>query len=284
MQLIIDSGATKTEYLIASRGESRLRRSTAGLNINYAIREQIDGILCEIALDIKREFPHDPLLHLFYYGAGCGNPSNAGKISEMLGSHFPDVNIRVRSDLWGACHAMCGDQPGWVAILGTGSSSCFYDGKEIVHKAPSLGYFLGDEGSGTHLGKLFVTAYLSGDLPEEIKNRFDILYGLDESMIMDRLYRQPFPNRFLSSFAPFILENSQHPYIRKICRNSFRLFLENQIRFYGEQLLSYPLNLMGSVAFHFRDLIEEEATGNRVHLGKIIVSPLDYLSDYYRNI
>ena len=276
MILIIDSGATKTDYALVSAGKALFRFANEGVNISYTDDERVGAIVSQFHQALPQEYTGQ-IQQIFFYGAGCGKPTNAERVAKVLQSFFPDTQVNVHSDLLGACRALCGDESGWVGILGTGSSSCFYNGKEIVYIAPSLGYLLGDEGSGTHLGKLFVTAYLSKQLSPEIQSRFEQEFQVDAVAVIDRLYRQPLPNKFLSSVSPFLLKNIALPEIADICQHSFCEYIEKSLHFLTTYISQKELNLMGSVAFHYREIISEIAKKHGVVVRKVIKNPLEEL-------
>ena len=283
MLLIIDSGATKTEYALSLHGEIVFRFVNEGININYRLDEEVHAILTEFIAALPKDF-HSQIHHLFFYGAGCGRQANAERLSKILEQLFHFASVTVYSDLLGACHALCGRQKGWVAILGTGSSSCYYDGENITFMAPSLGYMFGDEGSGTHLGKLFLAAYLSDSLPQGVKKDFEEKHQLSAMTVLNRIYQQALPNRFFSSFAPYLLENMHIPEISEICSSSFHEFIEKQIRYHPENIPVKELNLIGSIAFYFRKLISKVAEKHGVVIHKTIISPTEDLIIYHNQI
>ena len=274
MILIIDSGATKTDYALISANKTLFRFANEGINISYTNDAKVDTIVNQFYQALPKKYEKQ-IQQILFYGAGCGKVANAERIDRILQSFFPDTKVSVHSDLLGACRALCGDEAGWVGILGTGSSSCYYDGRKIVYVAPSLGYLLGDEGSGTHLGKLFLTAYLSKQLSSEVQNRFEQTFQIDTVAIIDKLYRQPFPNKFLSSISPFLLKNVNMPEIATICHNSFNEYLEKTLHFLMPHISQKELNLMGSVAFHYREIISEIAKKHGIVVRKVIKAPLE---------
>lgn len=284
MQLIIDSGATNTTCILLQDGDILVRFVSAGINISYTEDDTVSKIL-ESCKKTLKAYSQKEIEEIYFYGAGCGKRKNADRLSGLLSGIFPHAVVYVYSDLLAACHALCGEKPGWVAILGTGSSCCLYDGETILHTAPSLGYFLGDEGSGTHLGKLFIISYLSGQLPKDMSNKFEAAYQTDHVDIMERIYREAYPNKFLASLPPFLLQNSGNASIGSLCRESFTLFFRQQILHFREQYHNGELlNLMGSIAFHFKDIISEAAKENGVRIGRIMADPIEELAFYYRHI
>ncbi len=201
--LIVDAGGTKTAFALLS-GDGIFRCAGVGINANYTPDEEILRVLAEAV----KQFPKNVTVReIDYYGSGCASQQNALRIEGYLRMFFPLADIRVWSDLMAACHALAGETEAIVCILGTGAASCHYDGRAMVERAPSLGWMLGDEGSGTHLGKCLVTAYLSEQLPDFIRVRFEERFSLNRDLILRKLYQEPQPNKFLSQFPPFLLEN-----------------------------------------------------------------------------
>jgi len=280
-RLIIDSGATKTEYLLVTGEEILFRFKNRGININYVEDDEVFAILSECwKLLPQEEMPEE----IVFYGAGCGKNFNSQRISVILHHLFPNRCIHVYSDLMGACHALCGKKSGWVAILGTGSSSCMYDGEKIVSIAPSLGYLLGDEGSGVHLGKLLLTSYLEGELPDKLRQQLEAQYQLSVPIVMEQLYRKPFPNRFMSSLAPFMIENIDNQHILSLSEHSFHAFLTKQLHYLLPDFQPSELNISGSIAFYFQAVIKNVAKKLEISVTKTVPAPIERLVGYYNNI
>ncbi len=281
-KLLIDSGATKTDYLLLSvRGEALFRFKNRGINISYVT----DGELYAVLQECKGELPPNNMPEqIIFYGAGCGKDFNAERVSIALSHLFPDTLVTVYSDLMGACHALCGANQGWVAILGTGSGSCFYDGEKIVAMPPSLGYMLGDEGSGTHLGKLLLTSYLEKKLPSPLHQQLEHQYSISVPIVMEELYRKPFPNKFMSAFAPFMLSNIENPHILSLCENSFSSFIRKQLDLLAPDFYPENLHLTGSIAFYFQHVIKNVAKKMGVSVTKVVPAPIEGLMTYYNDI
>lgn len=280
MLLIIDSGATKTEYYLTENGEVLYRYINGGINVNYSGDDEINTILSEFVS--SHQLPTNLTVDkIVYYGAGCANEKNCKRIKVIFRQFYPDADILVYSDLMAACHALCGNNAGLVGILGTGSSSCLYDGKEIIEMAPSLGYLLGDEGSGTYLGKLFLTAYLQNQFHAELKNNFETKFKLSPAKIIHNLYQNPNPNRFMASFAPYISEHLDDFFLSQLCIQAFTAFFKSQIYYYPDYQ-NYKLNLLGSIAKSFKVIIEQTAADNGIQIGHIKASPMGELIRYYK--
>ena len=179
----------------------------------------------------------------------------------------------------GAARGLCGHEKGIVCILGTGSNSCFYDGEEIVSNVSPLGFILGDEGSGAVLGKLLVGDILKNQLPAQLKEEFLKQFDLTAPEIIDRVYRQPYPNRFLASLSPFLAQHLVEPGIRTIVLNSFIAFIRRNVMQYD--YTQYPVRFIGSVAYCYKEILQEAAKETGLGIGKILQSPMEGLIEYH---
>ena len=274
MMLIADSGSTKTDWAWIENGTIVHRVTTAGINPVHQGEEDIEKV-------VEQLFPrkNTSLKWVFFYGAGC-IPEKKGVVEKVLRKVFPDADrIEVESDLLGAARAVCQHQEGLACILGTGSNSCLYDGEKIVGNIPPLGYILGDEGSGAVLGKLFLNALFKGVLPDGMKEDFLQSSGLSYPEIIQRVYRQPMANRFLASTSLYISEHLDVPALRELVKQNFRDFFHKNIAQYGRHDL--PVGAIGSIAYHYRDLLQEVAEEKGYNLSKIAKSPMEGLVAYH---
>jgi N-acetylglucosamine kinase-like BadF-type ATPase len=215
---------------------------------------------------------------VIFYGAGC-LPEKRPIIKDTISEIIAPQNTEVHSDLLGAAHALCGREAGIACILGTGSNSCFYDGKQIVSNVSSLGFILGDEGSGAYLGKVLVSDLLKNQLPEQMKDEFLKQYHLTVPEIIDRVYRKPFPNRFLAGFSPFLVKYIDDPQIYMLVENGFHSFFQRNVTQYDYD--TYEVHLIGSIAFFFQDIIKETAKKMCIRIGKILKEPMEGLINYH---
>ena len=275
MILIADSGSTKTDWCVAEKGKQLQRITTRGINPFFLSEEAVEE---EIRSSLLPELEAVPLDALYFYGAGC-LPEKIPAMQAALGKHLNLKVIEVNSDMLGAARGLSGKNPGIVCILGTGSNSCYYDGERIVSNVSPLGFILGDEGSGAVLGKLLVGDLLKNQLPAGMKEKFLQEFDLTPGMIIERVYRQPFPNRFLASLSPFLLRNIEEPALRSLALESFRSFLTRNVRQYDYK--RYPVYFTGSVAYHYREIVEEAVLASGMQLGGIEQNPMDGLVKYY---
>jgi hypothetical protein len=279
MILVADSGSTKTDWILLPDSMSTRVFRTAGLNPYYLDKTGIRNV---VEKELVPFIDPGSVTSIHFYGAGCSLVSKAMQVEEVLQDTFPEADTEVLTDLLGAARALFGRQPGIACILGTGSNSCYYDGYDIAANIPSLGYILGDEGGGAFMGKTFFRDYLLGELPEEIGKAFAENYSLNRESILDAVYNQPSPNRFLASITDFYLANIEHPYIRRLVAQSFDAFLLNQVKRYpGHERL--PVSFVGSVAFYFDGILKEVAAGHRIAIVQVLKSAAEGLAEYHRH-
>ncbi|NVO02341.1 MAG: hypothetical protein HXX09_06520 [Bacteroidetes bacterium] len=279
MKIIIDSGSTKTEWAIISNEGNIKRLSTKGMNpyfINEA--EIIDIIQYEISNNIELENN----IEIFFYGAGCSNSKNKEIIKSSFASICDIDNIKVETDILGAAKALFGKESGIACILGTGSNTCIFDGEKIIESKFSTGYIFGDEGSGSHLGKSFISLYLNDKMPPEIIEKFNNKFGISKEDILNHVYKQPFPNRFLASFCEFLKENIQEEFIEMLVIKCFIEFFENSV-LELENYKDKEIGFVGSIAFEFEEQLKKTALLFEIKIGKIIKSPIGELEKFHSN-
>lgn len=279
MLLIADSGSTKTDWRLIDKNKKIHQYSTQGLNPYFLNSEDIVTIL-------NKELLSDSTINttasfkIYFYGAGCGHESKKEIVWAALNQLFPDAAIEINTDLLGAARALCGTEPGIAAILGTGSNTCYYDGKNIIENRASLGYILGDEGSGAHIGKTFIQAYLNQEMPEELANRFYQRFKLSTNDILDTVYKKPMPNRFLASFSKFIYQNLKEQFVIDLIVNCFEQFFDRHICKY-EKHKELKLSCVGSVAFYYSNILRGVALKKGVAIDKIVETPIAGLTLYH---
>lgn len=274
MKLIVDAGSTKTEWILLEGIQVRERFITEGFNPNYAEIQLFAHLVSDLQLPVG-------IRSVYYYGTGCGQEKNCHSIAEVLRQCFPTAEIHVTHDLMAACHALLGHEKGIVCILGTGSNSCYYDGEIIVEKAVSLGYLIGDEGSGMHIGREVVRSYFYGFMPEVLRRQFDAAYHLDLDTLLQNLYHRGQPSRYLASFAKFAGENQTHPYIYDMVKGCFKAFVEAFVCRYSE-CKEVTISFIGSVAYHFQEILEEVLVEYGLSMGEVMQTPTEGLIRYYR--
>ena len=276
--LIADSGSTKTQWCLLA-GDKKKMISTQGISPYFLNDETLGKILSEELLPKTGNINID---EIYYYGTGCSNPKNISLVKRGLKKIYKTSSIKVEHDLLGAAKALCGNEKGIACILGTGSNSCFYNGKKVVKNSPGLGFILGDEGSGTHLGKKVLQYYLYNTFDAELMDKFKEKYPQTASEILDSVYKTALPNRYLAGFVNFLIENRGHFMVENIIEDSINDFFFNHVYKYRESW-SLPINFVGSVAYGFKDVLAEMCREYEIKLGNVIKSPMDGLIKYHKN-
>lgn len=276
MKLICDSGSTKAEWCLLNNGRKK-SFNTTGISPYFLSPGEIKELVCkEVASKIKHKIDE-----LHFYGAGLFDPANAKMMKRNLQQCFPGAKVSANHDMLGAAHALCGLEKGVVCNLGTGTFSCYYNGRKIVTSRPGAGYILGDEGSGAYLGKKVIQHYLYKIFDEELMYRFDEMYNTDRSEIIDKVYRKPFPNRYLASFAIFLSENRGHYMVENILEDGINDFFFYHLSKFPEAW-KLPINFTGSVAFGFKDVLKTICESYGFELGKVLQTPMPGLIAYHR--
>ena len=280
MILIADCGSTKIDWCVVENGEVKKQVFTSGINALLMTEEQIRESL---ALELAQKVAEFEIESVYYYGAGCLFDDICANVRRAIAANVPTAKtIEVHSDLVAAARALCGDREGIACILGTGSNSCFWDGEKIADNVSPLGYILGDEGSGAVLGKLLVGDVLKKQLPEELCEKFLKEYELDRQKIIESVYKRPAANRFLASLSPFLSKNIEEPAIHRLVLNAFKSFFVRNIENYKDYK-NYAVSFVGSVAFYYREVLEEAAKAVDIKIGTIIKSPMEGLVKYHSN-
>ena len=278
MILIADSGSTKTDWCVVENGVLVQQIFTKGTNPFFQSEEEISN---EIATALLPELKTDEFDAVYFYGAGCGFPDKIEIVHRAISKQLKvKGNVEVATDMLAAARGLCGREAGIACIMGTGSNSCYYDGENIVANVSPLGFILGDEGSGACLGKLMVGDLLKNQMTPELKEKFLKQFNLTPADIIDRVYRKPFPNRFLASLSPFLAQNINEPCVHELVLNSFKAFFKRNIMQY-ENFQNLKVNLIGSVAFYYKEVLAEAAEAMGIQLGTIIQSPMEGLIKYH---
>ena len=278
MLLLADSGSTKTDWrLIDKSGECLVSLKSKGLNPYFLAADEIKKELRNKVLDKVSDVDR-----VIFYGAGCGHPAKAAELAGVLDELIPtQVPAEVNGDILGAARSLLQGETGIACILGTGANSCLYDGKDIIGGVPSLGFILGDYGSGTVLCRDLIRELLQGSLGDDLREEFFVKYELNQRMILDKIYNQPRANRFLASFTPFLLKHASNQVIHSIIYQNFRQFFEYYIMPYRKSHKSVPLVFTGSIAYHFAFHLKAVADEFGESIQKIEQSPMDGLVNYH---
>ncbi|MDR6197023.1 N-acetylglucosamine kinase [Siphonobacter sp. SORGH_AS_0500] len=279
MQLIADSGSTKTDWRMLADDGSVGQARTVGFNPFYQSSEQIAH---ELKLSLKPKVK-ELVTAIFFYGAGVTGAEKAQVIMDGLKDVFPEAeHIEAHSDMLGAARALCGREKGIACILGTGSNTCQIENGEITHKVDTLGFWLGDEGSGGYLGKTLVQTYLHKELPQALHEKFEKRYpNLNRDVVLENAYQKPFPNRYFAGFSKFLFDNRTDAAAYQIAANAFGLFFEKYVQKYPDYS-NYRVSLTGSVAFYYSDIIRRVAREKNITIGVIMETPIAGLTLYHQ--
>ncbi|MGE0088314.1 MAG: hypothetical protein AB7S50_02430 [Bacteroidales bacterium] len=279
MILIADSGSTKTDWVLLTKSQVNKSIATQGFNPFFFIPE-------EITREVKKQFIeekiNEQIENIYFYGAGCSSDAMKEVIINGLQPVFKNAQINVKSDLLGTARALFFNKPGIAVILGTGASSGFYNGTYISKAIKSLGYVFGDEGGGDHIGKLFITRFLTDSLSKDIHEKFIQKFNLDKDQILQKVYKEPYPNNYLASFCEFIAENKSSKEIIDIIEQSFNALFENYISRYPDYK-SYKIRVTGSIGHIFDNELKRIAEKHGCKIDLILQKPILKLIDYHTN-
>ncbi len=277
MILIADSGSSKTDWRVIHRDGKISQHRGVGFNPYYMTSE-------EMAIQMRHDFLvnlEDEIEQIYFYGAGCSAPDRKAEVSNALRTIFRQAKIEIDHDLAAAAHATCGHQAGMACILGTGSNSCDYDGKNIIATRPAAGYILGDEGGGCYVGRKFLIDFIHEEMPKYIREAAIERFHITQNIIQDHVYRQPFPSRYMASFCRFITENRADPYCYRLYYDSFRDFFAKHL-FKYEDYRNKPANFVGSIAYYNSDILRKAAADSGINVHIIIESPIAGLTLYHQ--
>lgn len=277
MRLIADSGSTKTSWKLIENSGKIKNIKTTGINPFFRIEGDIfqelsQFLLPETGTDIQE---------IYFYGAGIINAEKGDIIRRALNRIYPEASIETHSDVLGAARALFGDQSGIACILGTGSNACLYDGKQITHGISPLGFILGDEGSGAVMGRKLLGDYFKEMMPPRLREEFAKQFELTREEALNRVYRTEKPNQYLAQFVPFLSEHANSAYCQEFVQHNFMDFFERNVSKLPDYT-KYQIGFIGSVAFHFSQILNNTASYFGFEQTTIIKEPIDGLEDYYR--
>lgn len=275
--LIADSGSTKTHWMLLKDDGTQQELFCTGINPYFMDENQIVDL-------INKSIPKKVLSkadELYFYGAGCSNNDKCTIVNNALSRVFANSKIEVSNDLLASARALFGSNNGIACILGTGSNAAVYNGVDFDDKINSLGYMLGDEGSGAYIGKRLLIDFLHNDMPKDLYQKFAKEYNLNFHDVLDRIYKQDFPNRYLASFTPFASKNIKDSYIIEIIESSFDAFIKYQLDSLNFDKATASIGFVGSIAYHFKEILQSRLELNNYKLASIISAPMDGLVEYY---
>jgi N-acetylglucosamine kinase-like BadF-type ATPase len=277
MLVVVDAGSTKADWLV--HDGSRPVGSYQSMGFNPLFHDA-QTVLNELSSNEGLQAIRKDVREVKYFGAGCSSPDMNAVIADGLGRFFTQASITVEHDLLGSALATCGNEEGIACIIGTGSNSCWFDGKMVHEGNYGLGYVLGDEGSGSWFGKQVLREFLYHRMPEELQSDFTSTYGLDKATVVDRVYRQPHANVWLASFTRFLTAHPDHPWIQELVRNGFREFARFCICDYP-RFKEVKVHFVGSLSHLFKARLDEVALEHGFTIGKVIKQPIEELMTYF---
>jgi len=277
MILVVDSGSTKADWRLINDGQSIASFQTSGLNPYFV---SIEDIKRDILHTIPPTFDRNEISKIFFFGAGCATLERKALIKSALLFLFPLSDIEIETDMIGTSKALFNSEKGIAVILGTGSNSCLWNGEAIVSNSPSLGYILGDEGSGAHLGMTLLKKYLNNELPIDLKTMLEDKYPITRDIVLENVYRKPNPNRYLAQYTFFIKENIEHPFMRFLVSECFLEFIDKHVKVF-DNYTDLKVRCVGSVAHNFKDILLECSLAGEIDIDLVIQSPIERLVQLY---
>ena len=277
VQLIADSGSTKCEWCLINNGKKKTIL-TQGISPYFLDTNQIIELLQK---ELLPKLKNVEISNIYFYGTGLSNVNNVKIVNAALKKLFKGAKIEINHDLLAAARALCGNNKGIACILGTGSNSCYFNGKKIVKNSPGLGYVLGDEGSGAYLGKKVLQYYLYQTFDEDLLSRFEKQFNTNKTEILDAVYKKPLANRYLATFNNFLVENRGHYMVENIIEDALNDFFFTHLPKYTESW-TLPINFVGSVAHGYKDVLKELCNVYELELGIILKKPMEGLINFHK--
>jgi len=278
MKLIAESGGTKTKWCAVSETKETEIISTIGLNPNFVSEETIKEVLSS---EVLTAMDNPPVEEVWFYGAGCAGKVMEIRIASAIGSVLPSASVHVFSDLTGAARGLLGKEKGYICMIGTGSNSGYYDGRNIAANVPPLGFILGDEGSGASLGKKLLADFLRGIMPQSLADEFRSIYGAEKDDIVSHVYRGIFPSRYIGGFVQFLKDHISDNYCKNLVKKSFEEFVQRNLKLY-KTTGKTEIAVTGSVAWYFRDILEEVFLENDFTISMISQGPIEGIIRYHK--
>ncbi|GAB4007428.1 ATPase [Spirosoma migulaei] len=278
--LIADSGSTKTDWRLVDDNGIVHAIQTDGFNPYYQTAAQMATTLQNQLIPHLKEAL---VTKVFFYGTGCTGPAVNHIVADALQDVLPGLQlVEVNSDMLGAARGAIGHEAGIACILGTGSNACCYDGNQLTRGIQSLGFWLGDEGSGGYLGKTLVRDFFQERLPTDLREAFQTRYALDRPTLLENAYQKPFPNRYFASFTPFLSDHLTHPYITDLVTEAFALFLTTYVKRFPEAGF-WPVHFVGSIAYYFAQPLQQAVKQTGLTIGSILKAPAEQLVQFHQS-
>ena len=277
MILIVESGSTKADWVLLDGVSITSSFNTKGWNPLFLTSEQM-MLRLKSYRELKAIFTK--ITEVNFYTPGCSSASSFDNLESSLKSFFVNANVIIKTDLYAAARAAYNGKSLFVSILGTGSNTAFYDGETLNFLKPSLGYIIGDEGSGASLGRLLLRSYLYKNLPNDLYTAFTKKYSISIEMVLKSVYKEDRPNQFLSSYVPFLVTHKVHPFVINLVQKEFKYYLETHILSHP-LCFNYSISFIGSVAFYFQDIIKALCEEYNLDIGEFIRFPIHSLINFH---
>lgn len=279
MIAIADGGSTKCDWVLLDDNAQPITKTvTNGFNPNI-ISEEL--IIPELGKNAELTALRFKITQLFYYGSGCGTAHNRAIVEKQFQSFFPNAKLTMKEDLTAAAYAAYNGKPAIICILGTGSNSCYFDGENIRLDLPSLGFLIGDEGSGSAMGKLLLKRYFMKKLPDDLHKEFVAEYHLTIEDALKNMYHSPRANAYLGEFNKFIAARKKHPYFQNMIFDEMKNFLDYQVLPYPEAREA-EINFIGYIAYIYEDILRSAAAELNLNIGTIVQKPIESLVEYHK--
>ena len=273
MILIADSGSSKTDWRLIDK-DVISQYSCIGLNPDFVDEKKVAFEINDTFQAINKVL----VTEVHFYGSGCSSASRSKVIADGIKNVFQTAEVFVYHDLLGAARAACGNYRGIAGILGTGSNCCLFDGEQVIQE-----FIISDEGGGVDIGKRILKAFIEGRMDKDLEHRFVKRYKTNVDEILEALYKKPFPNKYIANISRFAYHNRENPFISELLQDSFRSYFQNMVSRYDEYQ-TVPLNLTGSIAFYYQEVIRKVALEYNVQIGNVLEKPISGLTLYHTNL
>lgn len=277
MKIIAECGATKSDWRLIDGGKEIRQVLVSGVNVSAMSMDAVKTVVDEALGQLCAAREAVESIHMYVAGVVAEEIHNL--LKSFLTAYYPSASVEIQTDLVAAARAACGHAPGIAAILGTGSNSCQYDGREIVKKVAAGGFILGDEGGAATLGRLFLSDFIKGLVPADVAGDFASRYPSDYTSIVENVYCSKSPSAYLGSLAPFIMEHYDHPYIKELVDGNFRSFIRRSLKQYDTE--GGPVGVVGGFAYALKDIFLQIASEEGISVSRIIKAPIEGLIEYH---
>jgi len=278
MIAVVYSGSNYADWRLALKDKTVATFKTQGINPYFCDEKAITTLLNK---NISLIHHAEKIRKIYFFTAGASSPERIKTVHDALAAFFKHAKVYVQHDILAAAIASCREKKGIVCILGSGSNAAYYDGRKIVSNNYGMGYILADEGSASWMGKMLLKGFINETLPDKITKKFTKRYDYDRKQILDKVYRQPQPALFLSSFTDFFNENADDEYIRNTITEGFKQFISTYVVPLQKQAPGMPVYFVGSVAATFQTQLQQTAADMNITITNVIKEPINNLLKYY---